>query len=325
MCEQLLADDHVGDVVDAIVDVIVASIREGGKVLLCGNGGSAAEAEHLAAELIGRFCFDRSPFPAVALASNVAALTAIANDYDYDDVYARAVTGLGRSGDVVMGLSTSGRSANVVAALKAGRDGGMVTVALDRPAGLTDGRGRRSHALRAGDAHCGDPGGAPPPRARHLRARRAGAVSGVTGRRCRVPRSRRDHQRQGRRRGVRDDPRRAAAPARCGGRGPPPQRRRRAGGGRVQPARDLPRPHDRGRSRGGPCAALRPAGRGGRGTRSMRSCTAPTTSANAIAASPASACSSSAVRAFPDIDPARSVLIGDSRVRRRGGPALRRP
>ena len=135
MCEQLLADDHTGDVVDAIVDVIVASIREGGKVLLCGNGGSAAEAEHLAAELIGRFCFDRSPFPAVALASNVAALTAIANDYDYDDVYARAVTGLGRSGDVVMGLSTSGRSANVVAALKAGRDGGMVTVALTGPPG----------------------------------------------------------------------------------------------------------------------------------------------------------------------------------------------
>jgi D-sedoheptulose 7-phosphate isomerase len=135
MCEQLLADDHVGEVVDAVVDAIVASIRDGGKVLLCGNGGSAAEAEHLAAELIGRFCLDRNPFPAVALASNVAALTAIANDYDYADVYARSVTGLGRSGDVVMGLSTSGHSANVVAALTAGRDGGMVTVALIGPPG----------------------------------------------------------------------------------------------------------------------------------------------------------------------------------------------
>lgn len=135
MCQQLLADDHVGHVVDAVVGAIVASIRDGGKVLLCGNGGSAAEAEHLAAELIGRFCLDRSPFPAVALASNVAALTAIANDYDYADVYARSVTGLGRSGDVVMGLSTSGRSANVVAALKAGRDGGMITVALTGPPG----------------------------------------------------------------------------------------------------------------------------------------------------------------------------------------------
>jgi D-sedoheptulose 7-phosphate isomerase len=135
MCEQLLADEHVGEVVDNVVDAIAEAIRDGGKVLLCGNGGSAAEADHLAAELIGRFCLERNPYPAVSLASNVAALTAIANDYDYADVYARAVTGLGSSGDVVMGFSTSGRSANVIAALNAGRDGGMVTVALTGPAG----------------------------------------------------------------------------------------------------------------------------------------------------------------------------------------------
>src|SRR5437660_9109303 len=77
MCQRLLADDDVGRSVDAIVESIVVSIRDGGKVLLCGNGGSAAEAEHLAAELIGRFCLDRGPFPAVAVASNVAALSAI--------------------------------------------------------------------------------------------------------------------------------------------------------------------------------------------------------------------------------------------------------
>ncbi len=128
--ELLLKDDQVARGVDAIVGTIVSSIRDGGKVLLCGNGGSAAEAEHLAAELIGRFCLERKPFPAVALASNVAALTAIANDYAFADVFARAVTGLGKPGDVVMGFSTSGRSANVVAALRAGREGGMWTVSL---------------------------------------------------------------------------------------------------------------------------------------------------------------------------------------------------
>jgi D-sedoheptulose 7-phosphate isomerase len=140
MCEQLLSDEDIGAVVDNVVDAIVAAIRDGGKILLCGNGGSAAEAEHLAAELIGRFCLDRSPYPAVALGSNVAALTAIANDYDYADVYARGVTGLGKSGDVVMGFSTSGRSANIIAALHAGRAGGMVTVALTGPPGTPMGK-----------------------------------------------------------------------------------------------------------------------------------------------------------------------------------------
>jgi D-sedoheptulose 7-phosphate isomerase len=128
--ELLLGDVAVAQSVDAIVGAIVSCVRSGGKVLLCGNGGSAAEAEHLAAELIGRFYLERQPFPAVALASNVAALTAIANDYDYADVFSRGVRGLGRPGDVVMGFSTSGSSANVVAALRAGREGGMVTVAL---------------------------------------------------------------------------------------------------------------------------------------------------------------------------------------------------
>jgi D-sedoheptulose 7-phosphate isomerase len=128
--ELLLDDEDVAAGVDGIVEAMVGAIRDGGKVLLCGNGGSAAEAEHLAAELIGRFCMERRPLPAIAVASNVAALTAIANDYDYADAFARAVVGLGRPGDVVLGLSTSGRSANVVAALEAARDNEMVPVAL---------------------------------------------------------------------------------------------------------------------------------------------------------------------------------------------------
>lgn len=130
MCQSLLEDPTVVDTVEAVVQATVDAIRSGGKILLCGNGGSAADAQHLAAELIGRFCLDREPFPAVALADNVAALTAIANDYAYADVFARAVRGLGRAGDVVMGFSTSGQSANVVAALMAGREEAMVTVAF---------------------------------------------------------------------------------------------------------------------------------------------------------------------------------------------------
>jgi D-sedoheptulose 7-phosphate isomerase len=128
--ELLLDDEGVAAGVDGIVEAMVSAIRDGGKVLLCGNGGSAAEAEHLAAELIGRFTMERRPLPAIALASNVSALTAIANDYDYADAFARAVVGLGRPGDVVLGFSTSGRSANVVAALEAARAHEMVPVAL---------------------------------------------------------------------------------------------------------------------------------------------------------------------------------------------------
>jgi len=112
------------------VESIVGSITVGGKVLLCGNGGSAADAQHLAAELIGRFCLEREPFPAIALSDNVAALTAIGNDYGYGEVFVRAVNGLGRKGDVLIGISTSGRSPSVVDALAAARERGMITVAL---------------------------------------------------------------------------------------------------------------------------------------------------------------------------------------------------
>jgi D-sedoheptulose 7-phosphate isomerase len=129
VCEGLL-DDTIISTVEIVTAEIVSSLRAGGKVLLCGNGGSAADAQHLAAELIGRFCLDRQALAALALADNVAALTAIGNDYAYEDVFARGVYGLGRPGDVLIGLSTSGSSLNVVAALLAARDVGMITVAF---------------------------------------------------------------------------------------------------------------------------------------------------------------------------------------------------
>lgn len=130
VCSALIEDKQITRTFDAVVELMVGAIRNGGKVLLCGNGGSAADAQHLAAELVGRFCLERQPYAALALADNVAALTAIGNDYAYSDVYSRAVRGLGRPGDVVIGLSTSGRSQNIVEALHAAADGGMATVAF---------------------------------------------------------------------------------------------------------------------------------------------------------------------------------------------------
>jgi D-sedoheptulose 7-phosphate isomerase len=130
VCQTLLEDETIAATVDEVVDAIVASIGGGGKVLLCGNGGSAADAQHLAAELVGRFCLERQPFPAIALGDNLSALTSVGNDYGYSEVFARGVRALGTPGDVLIGLSTSGRSPNVVEALEAARANGLVTVAL---------------------------------------------------------------------------------------------------------------------------------------------------------------------------------------------------
>ncbi len=106
------------------------SLRDGGKILLCGNGGSASDAIHLAGEIVGRFLFDRPSAPAIALPANAATMTAIANDYGYDEVFARQVRGLGRPGDVLIGLSTSGRSPNVLAALDAAGAAGLTRIAM---------------------------------------------------------------------------------------------------------------------------------------------------------------------------------------------------
>lgn len=114
----------------AIAGRVSAALERGGRVMFCGNGGSAADAQHLAAELVGRQNYDRPAAAGIALTVDTSTLTAIGNDYGYEYVFARQVEALGRPGDVVVGISTSGRSANVVAALDAGRRRGMATVAF---------------------------------------------------------------------------------------------------------------------------------------------------------------------------------------------------
>jgi D-sedoheptulose 7-phosphate isomerase len=116
----------------AIADRIARALRNGDKLLIAGNGGSAADAQHIAAELMSRFLSDRAPLPAIALTTDSSALTAIGNDYGFDRVFERQVRGLGRKGDVFLAISTSGRSPNVLAALQAAREIGMVTVGFGR-------------------------------------------------------------------------------------------------------------------------------------------------------------------------------------------------
>jgi D-sedoheptulose 7-phosphate isomerase len=126
----LVDDQQLHTAIDDAAALMADSFRNGGKSMFCGNGGSAADAQHFAAELSGRFLFDRDPLPAEALHGNTSYLTAVANDYDYESVYGRAVRAQGRPGDVLIGLSTSGRSANVVRAMETAKGIGMSTIAL---------------------------------------------------------------------------------------------------------------------------------------------------------------------------------------------------
>jgi len=119
----------------AIVDRVAAAIAAGGKLLLVGNGGSAADAQHLAGEMIGRLNYDRAPAAAIALTTDTSALTAIANDYGYERVFERQVLGLGRAGDVLIAISTSGRSPNILRAIAAAREIGVVTVGFTGKSG----------------------------------------------------------------------------------------------------------------------------------------------------------------------------------------------
>jgi D-sedoheptulose 7-phosphate isomerase len=112
----------------AIADTITQAFRAGGKLFIAGNGGSAADAQHIAGEFLSRLNFDRNPLPAVALTTDTSVLTAIGNDYGFDRVFERQVRGLGRSGDVLIAISTSGRSSNIIAALKAARGIGLTTI-----------------------------------------------------------------------------------------------------------------------------------------------------------------------------------------------------
>jgi D-sedoheptulose 7-phosphate isomerase len=118
-----------------IAEVFVAALRSGNKILLIGNGGSAADAQHIAAEIVGRYKQDRPAWAAIALTTDTSALTAIANDYGFEQVFARQVEGLGRRGDVLWALSTSGRSPNILAALRSARARGLVTVGFTGASG----------------------------------------------------------------------------------------------------------------------------------------------------------------------------------------------
>ena len=114
----------------AAAGAMVTALRSGGRILACGNGGSAADAQHFAAELVGRFERERAAMAAIALTTDTSILTALANDYDFTMDFARQVEALGRPGDVLLGVSTSGGSANVLAAFETAKAGGLTTVAL---------------------------------------------------------------------------------------------------------------------------------------------------------------------------------------------------
>jgi D-sedoheptulose 7-phosphate isomerase len=126
--ERAAADPGLLTSISAIAGAITRAFRDGAKLLIAGNGGSAADAQHIAGELLSRFGFDRAPLPAIALTTDTSVLTAIGNDYGFDRVFERQVRGLGRPGDIFLALSTSGRSPNVICALKAAREMGMVTI-----------------------------------------------------------------------------------------------------------------------------------------------------------------------------------------------------
>jgi D-sedoheptulose 7-phosphate isomerase len=133
--QQILNDDVFIKKIETAVDVIVHAFEEGNKVLFCGNGGSAADAQHLAAEFSGRFYKNRKALPSEALHCNTSYLTAVANDYSYDVIYARLIEGLGNEGDVLVGLSTSGNSPNIVKAFEAAKEKKVITIGFTGAAG----------------------------------------------------------------------------------------------------------------------------------------------------------------------------------------------
>jgi D-sedoheptulose 7-phosphate isomerase len=135
--QQILENDALLNTVYDVAEAITSSLNNKGRIYFCGNGGSAADAQHLAAEFSGRFYTDRKALPAEALHCNTSYLTAVANDYSYDVVYARLIDGIGDKGDVLIGLSTSGNSANIVRAFETAREKGIITVGFTGLSGGT--------------------------------------------------------------------------------------------------------------------------------------------------------------------------------------------
>lgn len=133
--EALMSRAELLELIERVTREMVAVFRQGGRVYFCGNGGSAADAQHLAAELSGRFYLDRPPLPAEALHVNTSFLTAVANDYSYEEVFARLLRAVGQRGDMLWALSTSGNSPNVLKALEAAKEIGLITVGLTGESG----------------------------------------------------------------------------------------------------------------------------------------------------------------------------------------------
>ena len=127
--KEKVCENHLETIIK-IVRLIIQCLEGGGKVILCGNGGSAADAQHIASELIGRFKMDRSPLPAIALSTNTSILTCLGNDYSYEVIFSRQVQALAKKGDVLIAISTSGRSINIVEAVKTAKNIGLKTIAF---------------------------------------------------------------------------------------------------------------------------------------------------------------------------------------------------
>src|SRR6266478_5334420 len=143
--QSLLSSPDLVVTVATVSEILVNALKQGNKLLLFGNGGSAADAQHIAAELVGRFAFDRPALPALALSVNTSCVTAIGNDFGFEQVFSRQLEALARPGDVAIGISTSGNSANVIHALTTAKKIGLHTVCLT---GRTGGR------LRSEVDHC---------------------------------------------------------------------------------------------------------------------------------------------------------------------------
>ena len=133
--QKLLSDENMLSNIQQSIDIITNAFKAGNKVLFCGNGGSAADAQHLAAEFSGRFYKNRKALPAEALHCNTSYLTAVANDYSYDVIYSRLLEGIGAKGDVVIGLSTSGNSQNILNAFEVAKQIGITTIAFTGASG----------------------------------------------------------------------------------------------------------------------------------------------------------------------------------------------
>lgn len=149
--QKMLADERFLDSVATVIDVIASALQRGNRVLFAGNGGSAADAQHLAAEFVSRFEFDRPGLPSLSLSTDTSMLTAIGNDYGYDKLFARQLQAQAREGDVFVGITTSGKSRNVLAAFEACRAAKVISVALCGLGGeLAD---KVDHVIRAPSSH----------------------------------------------------------------------------------------------------------------------------------------------------------------------------